>query len=94
MISDPLKVMIQDWIIKHPSIVASPITSDSILERDYVTGKKTNIIGKYLMQISIRELQNDLIKSKNEGELSEVWKGNKLLVSVTVFFTLFQLVLI
>ena len=29
----------------------------------------------------MRELHNDLIKSKNEGDLSEVWNGNKLLVS-------------
>ena len=40
-------------------------------------------MGKYLTQISIRELHNDLIKSKNEGGISEVWNGNKLLVSDT-----------
>ena len=40
-------------------------------------------MGKYLIQISIRELHNDLITSKNEGKLSEFWKGNKLLVSNT-----------
>ena len=40
-------------------------------------------VGKYLIQISIRELKNDLVKPKNEGGLSEVWNGNKLLVSDT-----------
>ena len=39
--------------------------------------------GKDLIQISIRELHNDLIKSKNEGCLDEVWNGKKLLVSDT-----------
>ena len=29
----------------------------------------------------IRELHNDVIEPKNERELSEVWKGNKLLTS-------------
>ena len=71
MISDTLNVKIQDWIIKNPSVVASPITSDTILVQDSVTGKMTSRIGKYLIQISIRELHNDLIKIKNEGGLNE-----------------------
>ena len=71
MISDTLNVKIQDWIIKNPSVVASPITSDTILIQDSVTGKMTSRIGKYLIQISIRELHNDLIKIKNEGGLNE-----------------------
>ena len=59
-----LKVKVQDWIIKHFSIVASPIISDTILVRDSQTGKKINRIGKCLIQISISELHNNLIKLK------------------------------
>ena len=75
--------MIQEWIIKHPSVVASPIVKDTILVRDELTGKKNQRVGKYLIQISMGELYNDLIKSKNEGGLSEVRNRNKLLVSGT-----------
>ena len=75
--------MIQEWIIKHPSVVASHIVKDTILVRDKLTGKQNQRVGKYLIQISIRELHNDLIKSKNEGGLDEVWNGKKLLVSDT-----------
>ena len=76
--------MIQEWIIKDPSVVASHITTYTILVRNKLTGKKNQRVGKYLIQISIRELHNDLIKSKNEGGLiSEVWNGNILLVSDT-----------
>ena len=75
--------MIQKWIIKHPSVVVSPIVKDTILVRDKLTGKKNQRVGKYLIQISIRELHNDLIKSKSEGGLNEVWNENKLLVSDT-----------
>ena len=75
--------MIQQWIIKHPSVVASPIVKYTIVVRDMLTGKKNQILGKYLIKISIRELQNDFIKSKNEGGLGEVLNGNKLLVSDT-----------
>ena len=73
--------MIQNWIIKHPSVVAYPIAKDTILVRDMISGNKDRRVGKYLIQISIRELHNDLIKSKNEGGLDKVWNGKKLLVS-------------
>ena len=54
------------------SICSCPIAKYTILVRDKLTGKKNQRVGKYLIQISIRELHNDLIKSKNEGGLSEV----------------------
>ena len=56
---ESLKTMIQEWIIKYPSVVASPIVNDTILVRDKLTGKKNQRVGKYLIQISIRELHND-----------------------------------
>ena len=70
-------------IIKHPSIVASPIAKEPILVRNKITGNKDQRVDKYLIQISIRELYYDLIKSKNEGGLDEVWNSKKLLVSDT-----------
>ena len=51
--------MIQKWIIKHPSVVASSIAKEKILVRDNLTGKKTNRMGKHLIQVSIRELNNN-----------------------------------
>ena len=64
--------MIQEWITKHLSTVTSPIVKYTTLVRDDITGKKTYRHGKYLIQVSIRDLYNDLIKSKNKGDISEV----------------------
>ena len=64
--------MIQELIVKHSSVVATAIVQDTISVRDKLTGKRNQRVGKYLIQISIRESHNDLIKSKNEGGLSEV----------------------
>ena len=64
MISDSLKVKIQDWIIKHPSVLVSPITKDTILVRDCIIDKTTNRVGKYVIQIFIRKLYNDSINQK------------------------------
>ena len=41
--------MIQEWIIKHPSVVASPIAKDTILVCDKLIGKKNQSVGKYLI---------------------------------------------
>ena len=93
-------IMVKDWIIKHPNIIASPITDDTLLVKDEVTGKilfisifipfilltwilllfywiakKTKMIGKYLLQTSVRDLHNNFIKSELDGGLECVWKG-------------------
>ena len=54
--------MIKEWIIKYPSIAVSLIVKYTILVRDDTTGEKTHRVGKYSIQVSIRELHNYLIK--------------------------------
>ena len=82
LISDSLKVMIQEWLIKHPSIVSSPVEKDTVLVRYNIVGKMINMVDKYLIQVYTREVHNALIKSKNERGLSEVWKGDILFPSM------------
>ena len=41
------------------------------------------MVGKYLLQTSVREFHNDLIKTELNSWLECVWKGKKLLVSDT-----------
>ena len=45
----------------------SPIISDTVLDRDSQTEKKTNNIGNHLIKIAICKLHNNLNKSNNEG---------------------------
>ena len=40
LINDSFKTMIQQWIIKHPSVVAYIIVKYTILVRDKLLGKK------------------------------------------------------
>ena len=47
LIRELFKTIIQEWIIKYPSVVASPIAQDTILIRDKLTGKKNQRVGKY-----------------------------------------------
>ena len=48
--------MFEKKIIKHLCVVVSPISIDTILVRNSITGKKRIRFAKYLIQISIREL--------------------------------------
>ena len=73
-----------EWIVNHPHVVSSPIVRDTVL----VDVHKPNgdvfkeRVGKLLLQISVRELHQDLVKPPPTG-LSEVYckTTNKLLVS-------------
>ena len=44
-------------------------------------GKKTKCVGKLLLQTSVRELHNDIIKSEKLDGLPTVWNNKKRLVS-------------
>ena len=95
-------IQIQDWILKHPNVIHSPITADTLLIKDesgkyfqfvsiwysftiltiiliylLLIGKKTKRVGKLLLQTSVRELHNDLIKSEKLGGLPSVWNKIK-----------------
>ena len=48
-------------------MIHSPITDDTTLVIDELTGKKIKRVGKLLLTDSVRELDNDLIKDVNDG---------------------------
>ena len=70
-----LQQKIDQFICAHPFIVASPIRDDSVLVPDpfYPTKVKKNMM---LLQMSMRELQNDLLK-----EVPECTVDGNILVS-------------
>ena len=53
-------------------MIYSPITDDTILFIDKLTGKKTKRVGKWFLTYSVRELHNDLIKDINDGGLKDI----------------------
>ena len=53
-------------------MVHSPITDDTILVVNELTGKKTKRVGKLFLTYSVRELHNDLIKDINDGGLKDI----------------------
>ena len=61
-----LEKIIHDWIRRHPHVIQSPITNDTVLVPDPNDPKKKIKKHRLLLQISVRELHNDLIKEVPE----------------------------
>ena len=84
-ISLELRSKVIEWLKKHPHIIQSPNFNDTLIVKDKSNNGLCIREQKYLHQISIRELHNDLL-SKHPIGLSEVYdkEGNPL-ISDTAF---------
>ena len=68
-----------EWIKTHPNVIPSPQTKDTLL----INGQR---VGKLLLEISVRELHNNMIEDVDKGGLSCVRNADgKVLVSDTSF---------
>jgi hypothetical protein len=65
-----IREKLNQWILGHPRVIQSPITNDTLLIRNRETGVITRV-PKLLIEISIRELHNDLIELPESGGLAE-----------------------
>jgi hypothetical protein len=76
-----IRKAVRDWIVNHPNVVHSPITSDTILVKTSETNEKTRA-GKLLLEIPVRELHNQMV---SEAGLADARNQNtgKVLVSDT-----------
>ena len=57
-----------DWIMKNSNVRQSPITRDNLLIADADTKEKSRAT-KILLECSMRQLQNELIDSTDDGGL-------------------------
>ena len=83
-----LHKQVLEWILCHEHVIPSSISKDTILVYNPVS-KKREPVTKLLLQISVRELHDDLISSPPKG-LSSVYdtKTKKLLVSESTLRTM------
>ena len=84
-ISSDLRELVIEWLHKHPHIIPSPIYNDTLILKNPSDPSIKTRVAKYLHQISIRELHNDLLSEPPIG-LSEVYdKDGKCIISDTGF---------
>jgi hypothetical protein len=85
-VSVELRKKLYDWVLDHPHVVNSPITNDTIIIRDE-NNEKTRV-GKLLLQISIRELHNDLLSAGPLGLLGSRDASGAVIISDTALRSL------
>ena len=69
-INEHIKRNLYTWITRHPQVVQSPISNDSI---KFMLDDQTEpqLIPKLLLQLSVRELHNSLVSDPNDGGLKD-----------------------
>jgi hypothetical protein len=65
-------VKISRVVYESPNVVESPIVNETILVKNIATGQKERV-NKLLLQISIRELHNDMLLPPDQGGFAEAW---------------------
>lgn len=83
LLSQELKVKMQQWIMKNNIVINSHITNDTLLVSDERTKKRMKRVGNVLLRYSISDLYNDLIKGINNGGLQGVYNDSKVEISET-----------
>jgi hypothetical protein len=72
------------WILGHPHVIQSPITNDTLLIVNQETGIMIRV-PKLLIEISVRELHNDLLELPESGGLAEARDAEgKVIISDSV----------
>ena len=64
-VPDTVRRELQEWIMKHPCLIVSPVKDDTLLVKDK-DGKKVRM-PKLLLECSVRELHNNMLMPVDKG---------------------------
>jgi hypothetical protein len=71
-VSPEIRSKFLEWFMAHPYVVESPISNETVLVHNLLTGAKERV-NKLLLQISIRELHNDMLLPPDQGGFVDAW---------------------
>ena len=75
---------IYDWIIQHTQVVQSPI-ANYCLKVSIGVHSETQLVPKYLLQVSIWELHNSMVSPPENVRLNEsIDADNKIIISNSI----------
>ena len=69
-INDQIKKSLYYWIMHHPQVVQSP-TVNYCMKVKINGHNEPQLVSKLLLQVSARELHNNLVRDTDDGELKE-----------------------
>ena len=87
--SEEIKKSLYNWIIHHPQVVPSPIANDCLKVK--IGGyTEPQLVPNFLLQVSVRELHNNIFNDKKDGGLIEARdEDDNILISDSTLCSLF-----
>ena len=80
-INEQTKRSLYTWITRHPQVVQSPISND-FLKVMLDDQTEPQLVPKFLLQLSIRELHNSLVSDPNDGSIKDARdEDGKIIIS-------------
>ena len=80
-INDQIKRNLYTWITRHPQVLQSPI-SNEFLKVVLYDQTEPQLVPKFLLQVSVRELHNILVSDPNDSCLKDARdKDGKIIIS-------------
>jgi hypothetical protein len=85
-----IRQKLHEWILDHPHVIDSPIAKDCLWIKDPEAPEGRKRVGKLLLEISVRELHNDLVDTPENGGLAEARdeSGNVLISDTALRYLL------
>ena len=87
--NDQIKCSLYSWITYHPHFFQSPISNDcfKVMFDDQT---EPQLVPKFLLRVSVRELHNSLVSGSNDGVLKDArYKYDNIIVSDSTLRSLF-----
>ena len=78
-INENIKRNLYAWITHHPQVVQSPI-SNYCLEVMLDDQKELQLVPKFLLQVSVRELHNSLVSDTNNGGIKDARDEENIII--------------
>ena len=80
-INDQIKKSLYNWIIHHPQVFQSPIVND-FPKVKFDGHTVPQLVPKFLLQVSVKELHNNLVSETDYCEIREVGDAeNNIIIS-------------
>ena len=87
-INEQIKRNLYTWITRHPQVFQSPISNDclKVVLDDHT---EPQLVPKFLLQVSVRELHNSLVSDPNDCGLKDVRdEDGKIIISDSTLLSL------
>ena len=80
-IDKQIEKYLYNWIMHHPQVVQSPIVNDCLKVK--IDGRtEPQPVPKLSLQVSVRELHNNLVSNTIDGGLKEaIYKNDNIIIS-------------